>query len=231
MKNNVKNMIVDTMSYEEIIDLFKIDCAILKYKIAENTKRYQKAIKGSRARGKRYFKPIAFSGSRGFNYVLRFFDYGIDYTSKKRLGLYYFAWFRKNKGIYALTFTKLGGCIWHFTIYHPHFFDRYRERCLKDPNLSKPEVIFKFLHNNQKKSATNIPSEKYPDGYWMACTDGLCLCRNVHDLIIEVKTFITWDMAGADQRDAGIKSQELAIKAGFDISIPVEDFEEYSKDE
>ena len=65
----------------------------------------------------------------------------------------------------------------------------------------------------------------------MACTDGLCLCRNVHDLIIEVKTFITWDMAGADQRDAGIKSQELAIKAGFDISIPVEDFEEYSKDE
>ena len=38
---------------------------------------------------------------------------------------------------------------------------------------------------------------------------------------------ITWDMAGIDQREIGIKSQELAIKAGFDLSIPVEDFEEY----
>ena len=34
-------------------------------------------------------------------------------------------------------------------------------------------------------------------------------------------------MAGVDQREIGIKSQELAIKAGFDLSIPVEDFEEY----
>ena len=34
-------------------------------------------------------------------------------------------------------------------------------------------------------------------------------------------------MAGVHQREIGIKSQELAIKAGFDLSIPVEDFEEY----
>ena len=38
-------------------------------------------------------------------------------------------------------------------------------------------------------------------------------------------------MAGGDQREAGIKSQQLSIKAGFDLSIPVEDFEEYCKDE
>ena len=215
------------MTYEEIIDLFKVDCAILLHKINENNKRFQKAVRESRTKGKRYFKPITFSGSRGFNYVLQFFDYGIDYPTKKRLGLYYYAWFRKNRGIYALSFTKLGGSVWHFTIYHPHFFDRYRDRFLKDPNLSKPEVIFKFVRNNQKKSATNIPSENYPDGYWMACTDGLCLCHNIHNLIIEAKTFITWDMAGVDQREIGIKSQELAIKAGFDLSIPVEDFEEY----
>ena len=61
------------MTYEEIIDLFKVDCAILLHKINENNKRFQKAVRESRTKGKRYFKPITFSGSRGFNYVLQFF--------------------------------------------------------------------------------------------------------------------------------------------------------------
>ena len=90
-------MIVDSMTYEEIIDLFKVDCAILLHKINENNKRFQKAVRESRTKGKRYFKPITFSGSRGFNYVLQFFDYGIDYPTKKRLGLYYYAWFKNHR--------------------------------------------------------------------------------------------------------------------------------------
>ena len=98
-------MIVDSMTYEEIIDLFKVDCAILLHKINENNKRFHKAVRESRTKGKRYFKPITFSGSRGFNYVLQFFDYGIDFPTKKRLGLYYYAWFRKNVLVYI---TMLG---------------------------------------------------------------------------------------------------------------------------
>ena len=35
-----------------------------------------------------------------------------------------------------------------YCIYPPHLFERYRERALKDTDLSEEETIFKFFQND-----------------------------------------------------------------------------------
>ena len=63
------------------------------------------------------------------------------------------------------------------------------------------------------------------------CNDGLCLCNLIHDLDTEAKTFITWDMAGIDQKDIAKKGKELISQLGFEIRIPDDNFDEFTKDE
>lgn len=84
--------------------------------------------------------------------------------------------------------------------------------------------------NNVKSLTGNVPSEKYPDAYWMARKDGLCLCKRLSQSLIEAKTFITWEMAGYDQKEIAFKGQQFLLKNGFEVSLPEEDFEEFTKE-
>ena len=66
----------------------------------------------------------------------------------------------------------------------------------------------------------------------LICTPCLAPCddhlNNIHQ---EAKTFITYDMAGVDQKDFALTAQLALIKRGFDLKLPEEDFEEYTKDD
>lgn len=235
MSNYMKTVIVDSMTNNEILELLKDDADFLQHKVDENLKKYKQLIKNSRKKERVYYKPLDYKSAKGFHYMLQFFKRADDEPDKDKLGLIYYVWFIKDRGTYAVTFSRLSltdsYAQWHFTIYTPHFFDRYRERFLKDMSISKPEVIYRFIRGNLKMSSTGKSSDKYPNGIWVACNDGLILCNHLNNIHQEAKTFITYDMAGVDQKEFALTAKLAMIKRGFDLKLPEEDFEEYTKDD
>lgn len=219
------------MTYDDILKLYWEDKKLVNHKIEAGNKFYSKMLKNARLKDRIYYEPIRFTSSRGINYVLLFFNLDETVPGKGRLGCAYYATFVKNRGMYAVTLTQLNRTQYHNTIYHPHFFDRYRERYLKDMTMSKPDVIHTYILNNPKSLTGHIPSAKYPNGYWMVRNDGLCLCKILKGTLIEAKTFITWDMAGVDQKKIAFEGRQNLLKQGFDIALPDENFEEFEKEE
>lgn len=229
-----KTVIVDSMSNEEILELLEDDVDFLQYKIDENLKRYKQMVKNSVKKERVYYQPLNYKSARGFHYMLQFFKRANDEPDKDKLGMLYYVWFIKNSGTYAITFSRLSYhsyAQWHYTIFTPHFFDRYRERFLKDLSISKPDVIYRFIRGNLKMSSTGHPSEKYPNCIWVACSDGLILCNHLNTINQVAKTFITYDMAGIDQKDFAFTAHQLMLERGVEIKLPDEDFEEYTKEE
>ena len=231
MTDYKKTVIVDSMTNDEIVELLRDDFVFLQHKINENLKKYKQMVKNSVKKERVYYKPLNYKSAKGFHYMLQFFKRADDEPDKDKLGMIYYVWFIKNRGTYAVTLSRLslyGHAEWHYTIYTPHFFDRYRERFLKDMSISKPDVIYRFIRGNLKMSSSGNPSEKYPNGIWVACCDGLCLCNHLNSINQEAKTFITYDMAGVDQKDFAYNAQQVLLKRGFDLKLPDEDFEEYT---
>ena len=229
-----KTVIVDSMSNEEILELLEDDVDFLQHKIDENLKRYKQMVKNSVKKERVYYQPLNYKSARGFHYMLQFFKRANDEPDKDKLGMLYYVWFIKNSGTYAITFSRLSYhsyAQWHYTIFTPHFFDRYRERFLKDLSISKPDVIYRFIRGNLKMSSTGHPSEKYPNCIWVACSDGLILCNHLNTINQVAKTFITYDMAGIDQKDFAFTAHQLMLERGVEIKLPDEDFEEYTKEE
>ena len=217
MADYKKTVIVDSMTNDEIIELLRDDFVFLQHKIDENLRKYKQMVKNSVKKERVYYQPLNYKSAKGFHYMLQFFKRADDEPDKDKLGMIYYVWFIKNRGTYAVTLSRLslyGHAEWHYTIYTPHFFDRYRERFLKDMSISKPN-----------------PSEKYPNGIWVACSDGLCLCNHLNSINQEAKTFITYDMAGVDQKVFAYNAQQVLLKRGFDLRLPDEDFEEYIKED
>ena len=223
-------IIVDSMTYEEIVKLFEEkEKPLIMHKIAEAGKNLRRLIKNTRNIERRYFTPIKFSSSRGFNVTIQCYDEGINYPRHQRLGAFYYAWFRRNRGIYLLTYSLMQRTEWHYSVYTPHFLDRYNERFLKDPSLSKPDIIDVFMENNRKVSAMRLKAEdaKYENEYWITCNDGLCFCINPFGFFVEVKTFISWDMLKIDQQEFALNAKEFMRKHGFDLRVPDEDFDDF----
>ena len=220
-------IIVDSMSYEEVFELFREDLTQLNHKIEAATKKMRKKYRNARNSERHYFTPIKYQSQRGFNYVLQFFDNGINVPREARLGFYYYTWYIQRKGVYAMMLSQLNRQVWHFTIYTPHFFDRYKERFLKDKTISTPDAIYTFFTRNPKSSTQGVPSEKYPNGYWAICNDGICLCNHLNGFTIEAKTFIDWSLLYKGQQDLAIKAKEFMLEKGFELNVPVEDFDDY----
>lgn len=227
-------IIVDSMTYEEIVKLFdELERPVILHRLRESGKTYRRLIKNTRNTERRYFKPIRFTSNRGFNIVLQCYDEGINFPRANRLGAFYYASFRKNRGTHLLTRSLVERQYWHYSIYTPHFLDRYNERFLKDPILTKQEIIDLFMENNRKVSIMRLKADeaKHPDEYWQACNNGLCLCRNPHDLFVEVRTFISWDMLGVDQQQFALKGKEyLQNRIGYELKVPEENFNEFIPD-
>lgn len=84
-----------------------------------------------------------------------------------------------------------------------HFFKRYRERYLKDENLSLKDTIKIFFERNPTGRCKTIPT-----GYISECPDGICISndkrRKVHNnfgynQITSFNTFLTREMLNKGQ--------------------------------
>ena len=102
---------------------------------------------------------------------------------------------------------------------------------MKDPTISKPDVIHSYLMNNLKTVLSGHPSKKYPNSIWILCNDGLCLCKIINGFNLEAKTFVSFDMMGLERQDFINKAKDAIIMHDYEISLPDEDFDEYSMDD
>ena len=220
-------MIVDSMTYDDILKLFWEDKRnFVNRKLQENINRLKPKVKKSLNTKRIFFKPLEYESPMGFHYVIQFFNNGIGVKADERLGVFYFAWYRQGRNINAITLTLLEKQIWHETIYTSHFLSRYRERYLKDMSLEKHEVMLRYLLNNLKKTImkVEIKSETHPGEFWSDGPDGLCFGRHLHDFVVEMKTFISWDMAHMDQKEFALRSKDFMKSKGLDLLLPKDEF-------
>lgn len=241
MSDYKKKVIVDSMSMQEILLLLNEDVRFLQHKIDENRKKYRRLIANSTRKERVFYNPLNYKSAAGFNYVIQFFKRAYDEKEKDKLGVLYYVWFMKSeetvkgrkRGVYAVTISRLSlrnEWTWHFTIYKPHFMDRYKERFLKDASIPKIEAFHRFFLNNLKISSSGRPSEKYPKGFWMVCSDGLCLCNRLEGYTVEVATFVNYETAGLQKRQFAFDAQQAMLDIGFELKIPEEDFDEFEEE-
>ena len=87
-------MIVDSMTYTEILEHLKKDLKIVMHKYEEGTKHYQKYVRSAKNRERVYYEPMRFKSACGFNYVVLFFKKGLtcllnnDWVKRSMLGIY-----------------------------------------------------------------------------------------------------------------------------------------------
>ena len=67
-------MIVDAMSYDDIMKLYWEDKAFVNHKIEAGNKFYSRMLKNAHLKDRLFYDPIRFTSRRGFNYVMLFFN-------------------------------------------------------------------------------------------------------------------------------------------------------------
>ena len=94
-----------------------------------------------------------------------------------------------------------------------HFIDRYNQRFLKQPYLSRKEVVMQFINRNYDLVMHKLESSKYEHSMMLGTTDGYVF-GNYEDTQIRVyKTFVTREMLFGDQYDKADELDELVNDA------------------
>lgn len=229
-----KKVITDTMDSKEIVALLKEDNSFAVHKYFDTCKHYEKLAKGYSHRNDRVnFKPLSFKSAKGFNFVFRYYKRAADDPGEGKVGIDTFVWFMKNRGIYAISRMEAippSEAEPSYQVYIPHFFDRYRERYLKDPSIPKLDVVHHYMLSNRKNASVERQSEKYPGSVWSRCDDGLVLCQQIDPNIYECKTFITFDMTYLGERIFVDFAALDAPMHGFEFKLPDENFNEFKED-
>lgn len=222
-----KQIVVDTMTFDEILDLFRLDIPLVNHRIEDADKVFRKKATLLRNVERIYYKPIEFSSARGFSYVIQFFNRGIKYERRKRIGVYYYVQYLHKGGVYTFMLSTANKELPHLVVFTPHFVNRYRERLLKDLTISKNEAIATFIRGNAKRALRFEPSLKYPDCSYSHSADGLSLCELRPNMTIIYKTFIPWDDLGPNKKQLAIENMDglkEIIQSGFELNLPDEIF-------
>lgn len=229
-----KKIITDTMNSQELVALLKENDSFGQHKFDETYSKYLKlAKKYSHRKDRVYFKPVSFKCAAGFNYVFRYFKRAANEDASGKIEFDIYVWFYKKRGIYTIKKIKLrtgSNSVWMYQVYTPHFFDRYRERYLKDLTIPREEAMHRFMLNNTLGAVAEIPSKKYPNSVWTRCDEGLLLCTKLTDEIYECKTFISFEMTGFGENWFVNFTAEEVLKIGFEFKLPYENFNDFREE-
>ena len=224
-------MIVKGMNYEEI----RRECiqdeeevSPRAFKIIENNKEIKKFIK-ERSKCCLLNKPKSYSfkhftlTSKNNNTVLILPSYDV---SMKSLYLTVYVLYNFGSGIYAahVSHNRSNFNRKSIQLFTPHYIDRFRERSLKDINISKFDVLreitkafaelgsdnsvmgMKFEGSNIPKDLLETLKSKYPGNHVILPVKdrGISICEanlNIdHDIII-YKTFLSLDILKSNQKE------------------------------
>ena len=198
-------MIVDSMSYEEVVAEFEYDWEhyfpyVIPKQLDDN--KYRRFILKQTRDIPVYFKPIKLTSKRGNQYILQINSKGKSDFKKYGLLFILYMYFHRPEGIYVVLFCSESCNSFErktYNFYIPHLFDRYRERELKDIHKPKLETIIDFFQNNSTTNPAPIDNNKYKNSVFCAVTNGVMLGSRYNNYIYEHRTFITFDMLKGDQ--------------------------------
>lgn len=208
------------MTFQEILNLYDDDVPFVNHKINDAAKYFNKKATSIRNTDRVFYNPIKVTTKHGFNVVIQFFNRGINYTRKNRIGVYLYVKYLQDDGLHAFSPSLMDKRFVHVTHILPHFFDRYRERKLKDLSINKDTVIDLYFKNNLKRAITGVPSDKYPNNFWSYTDEGLALCTKENLKFTEFKTFLPWEDLGPVKAEIAQKGIEHIKASNIEIHIP-----------
>ena len=199
-------MIVEGMTYQEIIKEYNnIWDEARKTTLSKLDPRpYQRFFRKNRMATNVYFEKIRIKiDSNTYLYAIpvapnkAFFDkYSVHYTS--------FLTYFTSKGQYvAMKGVSRANGEPEFTFYTPHFFDRYRERYLKNAEMEKVDAVMHFMKNNHQESRHIYHGEykDYEHHFAGTCNTGMTLGVFLEDKIALYKTFLTREDLSKNKTD------------------------------
>lgn len=211
--------IVDSMSPQEILDLYKQEAPFVSHRLSEFNEKVKKSLYNNRS-DIYFFEPLEYKRKSGLNIVIQYFDKGNTYQMSKRLGVFFYYWFHYRNGIYAIRpiLDPKYGILSYF--YTSHFLQRYIERELKDKSISTKEAMNIFLRNNPKTVMKYKPSLEHPSNGWMCRNQGLCFIEVKPSNIIVMKTFLSWNDLSSVKKTGSSDLIMEAIEKGMDFPVP-----------
>lgn len=198
------NMIVDTMTYTEKREAYRRDfninvLPVLKHYFGRE-KQYVK-IARSLPNDKKYrFKPVEYISKEGNRYIIFFSVNGKNGYKKAGILFTIILIYRTNDGKIAVMDESSDGLT---SFWSQHFFERYRERGLKDMNLSLEDTIIQFFSKIGFVSTSSVNSEKYKNNIYSLLNDGIMLGELIinEEMMVSYRTFISNEMLQGDQYD------------------------------
>lgn len=188
-------MIVDTMNLEEIYREVKLDfdeCLDNVYRLKD---KYRRTI----VKSKRFplmFEPVFLQTKRNNKYMVIFISNSKKYERDTHfilVGLYL-----RPEGLYSINTFIFRDELKSF-IYPPHFFQRYRERILKEDITSKETVIKYFKNNFAFLGDITVGNQ-----FHFRTNEGFILGEQIKNDIFLMKTIISNDMTKGNQTELSI---------------------------
>ena len=209
-------MIVETMSDKELlaeIDNDFLEIAKFIVDIKYNTA-YKKRLQWGRPKNGDFIIRIndwKSSNGNAYTYYIRTKDWN-DFKK----GLFMVCtvtFFRRNNAMNAIRILLDGDGDPSIEIFTSHFIDRYNQRFLKQPYLSRKEVVMKFIDRNDHLVIQKLESSKYDHNMMTGTNDGYIFGKFEDEQIKVYKTFVTREMLFGNQYDTADHLDELVIGA------------------
>ncbi|MCR5696785.1 MAG: hypothetical protein K6G73_07410 [Marinilabiliaceae bacterium] len=213
------------MSYFDIIKVFEDDRPMLKHKTCDLAKKYYHQLKVNK---QQRIMCSEVNGNRGLNYFVIFCNDSLDDFRKNNPAYTTIAYYYSSKGLVAID-SRIevakeilsGQQFSHksYSIYEAHFFDRYRERILKNQQMQKLDVMKQFFKSHIMYMAEPQNDERYPDGIYVPINEGMGIGYRLRKDIVVMKTCVSNEQMHNEQKDIHTICEEIMKNTKIDSTM------------
>lgn len=208
-------MIVETMTDLELLDEVRKDYdEIIDYclSLCQNSV-YKKRMQWGRPKGGKFvIRTNDWKSSRGNLYNLVIKTSGWNDFKKGIFDTTTTTFFKRNKAQNAirLMFNEKGDI--GIEIFTSHFIDRYNQRFLHQPFLSRKEALQLYMDKNGTSIIKSLDSSKYEYNVMVATNEGYSFGKFENDILLH-KTFVSRDMLFGNQFDEADFLDEAVVNS------------------
>ena len=209
-------MILSTMTYQEIEKTFRREIATANPKIDEAAKRFGRLVKTTYRFPLTRVLSVQTKDKTKLNLI---------FVAKKRSSwdhpkLCIYSTFYYRDGLYAISAPCIDGDVHILT---KHFFDRYRERIVKDSEMGAEDLIRRYMINNKdmgwfpNASIFSADYQKYEKESTLQLAarveEGNCFAEQLGHRLFLIRTILPDDMLGKSQAEAFAMTEKLRREA------------------
>ena len=203
-------MLVPTMNDLEIFEEIKKDLPQLHaYMSFLNTgRKYRKYLQGRKPKGDRFIFVIEdWKSRRNNHYTFIFYTKSLRDMLNHGFANYILTFLNKGNKLSAYRLVRVGDEM-NLEVCTSHFIDRYNQRFLKNPDLSRKQAFIEFYKRNNTCNVISMPSDVHEYNYIATYNDGHCFMKRENDYINVMRTFISRDMLFSSQYDMADMADE-----------------------